>query len=358
MKHKILFVDDEHANLRVLERLFRDAYDVMTAGSGSEALELLSEYEFALIISDQRMPVMTGIEFLKRAAELRPHTVRIILTGYTDVSELVEAINSGVVYKYITKPWSNQDLILTVQRGVEHYETGKNGQLLIGENARLRSRLGVTVRGFVYGIVETLGLKNSELAEHCRRTAVVAGRIGEKMGLAPHQLEKLNYAALLHEMPNMRLPFDLLLNKASLTPAQLNSTQISYDKGLRMFASVPDLEDVVTILSNQHEHFDGTGYFNGLDLDLIPLTSRILAVANAFDELNSGRYIHREARSDDMANELRKRAGSQLDPQLVEICLATLPPEKPAEQSGNVLVPDMSMLMPASEHRSAREPFR
>src|SRR5687767_320647 len=125
MSYKILIVDDEAANLRMLERLFRQEYSVITATSGAEALELLRLHDAALIISDQRMPSMTGIEFLKRSAEMRPHTVRIILTGYTDVNALVEAINSGVVYKYVTKPWVNEDLQLTVKRALQHYETLK-----------------------------------------------------------------------------------------------------------------------------------------------------------------------------------------------------------------------------------------
>ena len=114
MDYKILIVDDEPANLRLLERLFRRDYQIISAASGLEALELLKLHNIALIISDQRMPGMTGIEFLKQAAEMRPATVRIILTGYTDVNALVEAINSGVIYKYATKPWVNEDLKQTV----------------------------------------------------------------------------------------------------------------------------------------------------------------------------------------------------------------------------------------------------
>src|SRR5687768_16473800 len=109
MKYKILVVDDEPVNLRLLERLFRRTHDVISAASGTEALKMLEMHDVALIVSDQRMPGMTGIDFLKQAATLRPRTVRIILTGYTDVNYLVEAINSGVVYKYITKPWVNED---------------------------------------------------------------------------------------------------------------------------------------------------------------------------------------------------------------------------------------------------------
>src|ERR671918_2048642 len=102
--YKILVVDDEPANLRTLERLFREDYDVLTASSGADAVELLQQHEdIALLMTDQRMPEMTGIELLKKTVLLRPRMVRMILTGYTDVDALVEAINSGQVYRYVGK---------------------------------------------------------------------------------------------------------------------------------------------------------------------------------------------------------------------------------------------------------------
>jgi DNA-binding NtrC family response regulator len=141
MPYKIMIVDDEAANLRLLERLFRNDYEVTTAESGEEALRLLDQHEVALLITDQRMPGMTGVELVKRTATVRPRMVRIILTGYTDVETLVEAINSGHVYKYVTKPWNNDELRLTVSRALEHYETNRARHELEMTNRRLAARL-------------------------------------------------------------------------------------------------------------------------------------------------------------------------------------------------------------------------
>ena len=141
MSYKILVVDDEPANLRTLSRLFREDFEVFTATSGVEALELLKQHDVALLITDQRMPGMTGIELLKNTVSIRPRMVRIILTGYTDVDALVEAINCGQVYRYVAKPWSNDDLRLTVRRALEHYETNKKSYELELTNRRLASRL-------------------------------------------------------------------------------------------------------------------------------------------------------------------------------------------------------------------------
>jgi DNA-binding NtrC family response regulator len=141
MSYKIMIVDDEPANLRLLERLFRRDYTVVSAASGEEALQLLGQHDIALLITDQRMPGMTGIELLQRTVSLRPHMVRIILTGYTDMTALVESINCGHVYKYMTKPWDNNALRLTVERALEHYETNRSLHELEQANKRLSIRL-------------------------------------------------------------------------------------------------------------------------------------------------------------------------------------------------------------------------
>jgi two-component system sensor histidine kinase/response regulator len=136
-----MIVDDEPANLRLLERLFRQDYKVITVESGEEALGLLAQHDAALLITDQRMPNMSGLELLKQTAELRPQMVRMILTGYTDVGTLVETIDSGLVYRYLTKPWSNEELPLTVARALEHYESVRARHDLEMRNRRLLARL-------------------------------------------------------------------------------------------------------------------------------------------------------------------------------------------------------------------------
>jgi phosphoserine phosphatase RsbU/P len=131
----ILVVDDEVANLQKLQRTFVNCYRVLAAANGSEALELVRRnQDIAVIIADQRMPDMTGIEFLKSTLNLLPDAVRIILTGFTDVDVLMDAINICKVYRYMVKPWDPPDLLMTVERGLE-------AQILALENARFRKEL-------------------------------------------------------------------------------------------------------------------------------------------------------------------------------------------------------------------------
>ena len=122
-KPKMLIVDDEPDNLDLLYRTFRRDFQVLRAESGGQALELLStEGEVAVIISDQRMPEMKGTEFLSKTVPEFPDTVRIILTGFTDVEDLVDAINAGQVYRYITKPWDPDELKTVVHNAAETYD--------------------------------------------------------------------------------------------------------------------------------------------------------------------------------------------------------------------------------------------
>lgn len=121
-RHNLLIVDDEKEILRSLRLTFAEDHEVFTASSGTEALEILQQQDIALIITDQRMPQMTGVELLKQVIQINPQIIRIILTGYTDTAALIEAINQGHIYQYITKPWERQELRLIVQRALETYE--------------------------------------------------------------------------------------------------------------------------------------------------------------------------------------------------------------------------------------------
>lgn len=121
-KAKMLVVDDEPDNLDLLYRTFRRDFNVLRAESGQQALEVLAEHgEVAVIISDQRMPEMKGTEFLSKTVPEFPDTVRIILTGFTDVEDLVDAINAGQVYRYITKPWNPEELKMVVDQAASTY---------------------------------------------------------------------------------------------------------------------------------------------------------------------------------------------------------------------------------------------
>jgi diguanylate cyclase (GGDEF)-like protein len=123
MERTLLLVDDDEDIGAALKRLLRlEGYNILCARSGQEGLELLANNQVQVIVSDQRMPEMTGVEFLTRVKELYPKTVRIILSGYADLSSVTEAINQGAIYKFLTKPWDNESLCTNVLEAFRHYE--------------------------------------------------------------------------------------------------------------------------------------------------------------------------------------------------------------------------------------------
>lgn len=125
MKFNILYVDDEEFNLTSFKAIFRRDYNVFTATSGKLGLEILKQNEIHLIITDQRMPDMTGVEFLESVAEDYMFVRRIIITGFSDIEAIIRAINKGNIYRYITKPWDVNDLKITIQNALNAYKTDR-----------------------------------------------------------------------------------------------------------------------------------------------------------------------------------------------------------------------------------------
>lgn len=143
--HTLLIIDDEIENLKALERTLAEVVTVHTATSGKEGLEIVKREPIQVVICDQRMPEMTGLECLKEIKRIRPDMIRIILTGYTDVEDLIEAINEVGLYRYITKPWDNRELQLTVRRALEYFDLLKHNLQLTEELKGMNEELEKTV---------------------------------------------------------------------------------------------------------------------------------------------------------------------------------------------------------------------
>ena len=317
MAYKIMIVDDEPANLRLLERLFRRDYHVITASSGEEALQLLNQHDVALLITDQRMPSMTGIELLKRTVSLRPHMVRIILTGYTDVSALVEAINCGHVYKYVAKPWENQELRMTVERALEHYETNRSRHELEQANRRLSLRLQEMTSGLVRAIADALAAKDEYVYGHAQRVSGYASAIARQMDLSTEAAEQISLAAFLHDIGKIGTPDSLLLKPTAFTEEEHCIIKLHSERGARMLSGVPEMTDVAEAIRYHHENYDGTGYTEGLRAEQIPLASRIIRVADAYDAMTRPRPFSKAYDHDAALDQLKVGAGRQFDPEVV-----------------------------------------
>ena len=145
-KIKVLYVDDEEHNLTAFKATFRREYDVFTAISADEGRAILATENINIIITDQRMPHITGVEFLESIIEEYPEPIRILLTGYTDVSAVIDAINKGQIYRYITKPWDEQDLKVTINNAYEVFYLRKENKELMKSLLKANEQLEFMLR--------------------------------------------------------------------------------------------------------------------------------------------------------------------------------------------------------------------
>lgn len=304
MSYKLLIVDDELANIRLLERLFRHDYYCLTASSGEEAIEILDQHEVAVIITDQRMPQMTGVELLKRSADRRPHMVRILLTGYTDLEALVEAVNCGLVYMYVNKPWNNDDLKLRVSRAVQHYETNKRQHLLTANNERLCLRLKEMKAGFVRAMSSALKLNDESLYAHGSRVSNYAALVGEKLDLSAELIADLTAAAFLQDMGAVSTVGEIPRHKNAESAAQI-------------VGCIAEFKDAADTIRYQYENFDGSGNPLGLIGDQIPLTARVLRVTKEFDLLTNKQNGTPPLSHGEALQQLQLGSGREFDPRVL-----------------------------------------
>jgi response regulator RpfG family c-di-GMP phosphodiesterase len=309
-KYKILIVDDEQANLRLLDRLLSSEFEILTASSAAAGLEILDHVPVAMIISDQRMPGMTGVEFLKRAAVTAPQTVRIILTGYTDAEALVDALNSGVVYKYITKPWINSDLKTTIQRGLQHHETLNAQRTLQRNYLQALDELDEAQNTLPRFCSALLQLVDPVAHIRAERIAALASDIAQELGHQQSVINELELAIFTRAVLTAE-------SNAGATKSEGNLNKLKFfEAGMRAVGDLPNTSNAVKCIRHITERFDGSGYPSRLAENDIPLESRIAAIAIAFDKMvfpaaGEPEFTHAEAVSNVLGG-----AGTRFDPEI------------------------------------------
>lgn len=344
----LLCVDDEPNILSALRRLLRPhGYQVTIANSGAEALAIMEEQAFDLVISDMRMPEMDGARFLEQVKRRWPDTVRLLLTGYADVTSTVDAINKGEIYRYISKPWDDNELLLIVRQALERKAlerekvrlellTARQNEELRDLNANLELKVmerTVELRkahdkvktSFLTSIkvfANLIELRGSNLAGHSRRVADLGRKIANRMELSPADSQDVFLAGLLHDIGKIGLP-DLLLVKPvpQMTGEELGLYRKHPIKGEQSVMALEELRGAARIVRSHHERFDGQGYPDGLMGDSIPIGARILSVANDYDGLQIGSLSVRRYSQEDAKKLIAEGKGKRYDPQVIEAFL-------------------------------------
>lgn len=369
----LLCVDDEPNILSALRRLFRPCgYKVLTAEGGDAALALLAQEPVDLIISDMRMPHMDGAQLLEQVCARWPHITRLLLTGYADVSSTIAAINLGKIHRYIAKPWNDEEMLMIVRdaferRALEQAKTrlealahAQNEELkalnasledkvlartteLATAHDRIKKNYLTSIKAFS----NLLEQRGGQMVGHARRVADVARRTAVGMGMDEQATRDVFIAALLHDIGQIGLS-DTILAKSvpRMTPEELHLYQLHPVQGEQTLMVLDDMQGVAALIRHHHERVDGQGFPDGLSGDAIPLGARILAVAETFDDLQSGHLGSTGLNVDQARTLLKRGSGTQFDPEVLQAFLdqfpkAAPPPPPPLALKASHLKPGM-----------------
>ncbi|HCC54180.1 MAG TPA: two-component system response regulator [Desulfobulbaceae bacterium] len=354
-KGKLLFVDDEENILRSLRRLFMDEeVEIFTASSGAQGLEILArEAGVGVIVSDQRMPEMTGVDFLEKSKAISPQSIRILLTGYADVNAAIDAINRGGAFRYLNKPWNDDELVHSVMGAMQMYhllaenkrltatvkqqnaelkkwnteleaivqeqtmELQKGYDSLQVVNSRLRANFKNTIVAFS-GLIE---LRNKRMRTHSRNVAEISVNVAKKLGLESEERETIMVAALLHDIGKIGIPDIMLARETEQMNFAEREEYLQHPvRGQAAIDRIEELREVGRIIRSHHENYNGSGFPDGLKKADIPLGARIITLVDYIDK-KSGKVVGAKG-FEFMRKEVELLRGTLFDPHLVPVVLA------------------------------------
>lgn len=347
----ILFVDDETSILSALRRLFRpEGYRVLVAQSGEAGLQLLAQEKVDLVVSDMRMPEMDGAQFLQTVRTRWPDVMRVLLTGYADISSTIAAINKGEIHRYLSKPIDEQEMVGTVKDVLHraHLErevkdltrlTGQQNDELRDLNRSLEARVKARTseleqvndmlnktyeqlhKNYLISIQVFSGLlelRDDKAAGHSRNVANMARRIADLMGLGAAAIQDVYIAGLLLDVGKLGFPDSLIRKPQSLMSSEetLRFRRHPIDAETTLLP-LQELGRVAKFVRWQHERIDGKGFPDGISGEQLPLQSQILAAVSDYFGLQSRRVAEHKYSTAEALAAIKGGAGSRYEKKVV-----------------------------------------
>jgi response regulator RpfG family c-di-GMP phosphodiesterase len=340
----ILVVDDEEVIAMALEEILRQAgYEVLTYSDPALALEALKQRPVSVVISDQKMPGLSGLELLNEAKRLRPNATRILITGVLDLGTMIGAINQGEIFRFIVKPWLREEFLATVANALQRYDLLRQNENLksatetaneqlattrraleeqsraIADQSKRLEELNATVdetfAGFATLSLQTLEAFHPALGAQARCVATICESVAEVLSLNREERRVLNCAARLYDLGMVTLPRSLIQRWLD-TPEELNPEERERIRqhpivGQDLVGSGAHFESVGKIIRTHHERFDGKGYPDGLSGGQSSWLARLLAVAVG--------YAEKQVSPVTGLQQVQKEAGTRYDPQAVRV---------------------------------------
>ncbi len=327
MRERILVVDDEEAIREIVCSMLNAArYQCRPAASGLEALALLkSGAEFDLVLSDLLMPDLNGLELLERTKEEFPDLPVIMVTAMHDISIALDALRNGA-YDYLLKPFEREQLLATVGRALENRRLKMENRayqsdleaLVVARTAELERSYDMTLEA----LGGALDMKDADTEGHSKRVTAFTIAIAKTMGLSKKQVSTIARGAFLHDIGKIAIPDAILRKPGALSPDEVIIMREHCYRGYQILKNIPFLQEAAEIVYSHQEFYDGSGYPRQLRGEELPLGSRIFAVADTLDAITSDRPYRRAQSIEAAQAEIKRCAGTQFDPKVVEKFLA------------------------------------
>jgi putative two-component system response regulator len=330
-----LVVDDEESLRNALGQYLRyRGYRVLLADSGEAALKELRQGGVTLMLLDVRMPGMSGVDVVPEALDVEPDLAILMLTAVSDATTAAICMQRGA-YDYLTKPIELNDLGAAIDRALRRRDTqiqNRNISSWLKEEVARRTeelkanqmRLERLTTATLEALINALESKSEYLSGHSARVAAYSANIAQEMGLPEEEVEAVRVAGRLHDLGKIGIREELLQKRGALTPEEFQHVAQHVTIGAQILAPLTHLGQVVEYVRSHHEHWDGSGYPEGLRGERIPLGGRIICAAETYDALTAPRPYQERLTPDQAVERMRELAGSVLDPQIMEAFAASV----------------------------------
>jgi putative two-component system response regulator len=323
-RHSILIIDDEESILNTIRHILaNEDYEIHTACNGLDGLNKLraANKPFSLIISDQQMPVMTGVQFFAQIKDMFPEAGRILVTGYANTDAIIDAINKGGINLYLTKPWRNEELLFHIKQSLSktellmenkrlnelirkqndellelnkylHNNVKKKTADLLAKTEALKSsyeKSQIILDGTVRAMSKIVESRDPYTSGHQERVAKISCSIAQEMTLSKDQTEAIRIAATLHDIGKISVPSEILSKPGCLSEMEMGIIKTHCKAAYDILNTIIFSYPIAEIIWQHHERLNGSGYPRGLVGNAILLEARIIGIADVIEAMSSHR---------------------------------------------------------------------
>ncbi len=334
----ILIIDDEFAPRESIRMVLKDKYIVSTASGADEGIAFMGLNCVDLVVMDIKMPKMDGITALKEIKKAYPDTEVVLLTAYASIETARNAIRFGA-FDYLLKPFDKDDVLTAVEKGLKKRRKNKGLQLerdilldratyLEDQVSRARKNIMSYYEGTVKALNLTIDAKDHYTYNHSNRVARLSSALAQAMGVDANLIKEIEHAASIHDIGKIGIEEVILRKKGGLTDDEYSEIKKHPAIGVRIVQAIPFLEEAIPVILHHHERYDGKGYPDGIKGRDIPLSARIVGVADAVDAMMSSRPYRDALSKESVIEEMKVNSGVQFDPDIIGLILSGRVPLK------------------------------